>query len=470
MMAQGEPPIRHILIVDDNVELVENMMEILEGLEGPQVRCHATSSAAEARAFCQSHDVALALVDVYLPDDNGTKLLTELKGHAEHAQVIVITGDASLETAIAAVDGGAFSYVVKPFDPKQLIEKVSLALRQHALLCERKELRAELEASEARHRDVVENVPAFVLALDERGHIVVWNRYLEQITGYLREEMLGTQGEGLMLGDGDQRLPLKNGKHRWVRWQRAVVAAVPQSQLTYAIGVDVTDEREMLTRTFRSERLAAVGTLAAGLAHEVRNPLNSASLQLQVLERRMSKGMTQVSDLLPVVNLVKDEIHRLEHLVADFLAFARPMQLVLGQHDLNQVVKSVAELIEPEAQQADVRFTVTLTPELGDASLDPERFRQILINLLRNAMEAAGAGGEVELATRRSDTELSVSVTDNGPGFPAGTEIFDAFYTTKAGGTGLGLSIVHSLVSAHGGRITATSEPGATRFSVFLPR
>ncbi|MBX3183474.1 MAG: response regulator [Polyangiaceae bacterium] len=464
---KGAP--KHILIVDDNVELAENMMEILEGLEGADVRCHATSSAAAARAFCRTHEVALALVDVYLPDDNGTKLLTELKGHSEHAQVIVVTGDASLETAIAAVDGGAFSYVVKPFDPKQLIEKVTLALRQHALLCERKELRAELEASEARHRDVVENVPAFVLALDEHGKIVVWNRFLEQITGYQRDEMLGAQGQGLMRGDGDQRLPLKGGGHRWVRWQRAVVASAPKARLTYAIGVDVTDEREMLTRTLRSERLAAVGTLAAGLAHEVRNPLNSASLQLQVLERRISKGKTSVSELIPVVSLVKEEIHRLERLVADFLAFARPTQLQLGVHDLNQVVKGVADLIEPEAQQASVQLSIQLAPEVGEANLDPERFRQVLINLLRNAVEAAGAGGQVGLVTCRTDSELCVKITDSGPGFPPGAQIFDAFYTTKDGGTGLGLSIVHSLVSAHGGRVTAASEPGMTCFSVCLP-
>ncbi len=460
---------KHILIVDDNVELAENMMEILQGLEGMDVRCHATSSAAAARTFCRTHEVALALIDVHLPDDKGTKLLTELKGHSEHAQVIVITGDASVETAIAAVDGGAFSYVVKPFDPKQLVEKVALALRQHELLCERKQLRAELEASEARHRDVVENVPAFVLALDEHGKVVVWNRYLEQITGYQRDEMLGAQGEGLIHGDGDQRFALKHGGHRWVRWQRAVVAAAPQSRLTYAIGVDVTEEREMLTRTFRSERLAAVGTLAAGLAHEVRNPLNSASLQLQVLERRISKGKTQEGELLPVVSLVKEEIHRLERLVADFLAFARPTQLQLSVHDLNQVVKGVADLIEPEAQQATVQLNVQLAPEVGDIGLDPERFRQVLINLLRNAVEAAGTGGVVDLVTLRTDAELCIKITDNGPGFPVGAQIFDAFYTTKDGGTGLGLSIVHSLVSAHGGRVTAASEPGMTCFSVYLP-
>ncbi|MGE3675920.1 MAG: ATP-binding protein, partial [Polyangiaceae bacterium] len=459
----------NILIVDDNAAFAENLADILEDLDGFDVRCTALQSAEAARAFAAEEDVALALVDVHLPDDKGTALLSDIRKSSEHAQVIVITGDATVETAIAAVDGGAFSYIVKPFPPPQLLEKATLALRQATLLRERQELRAELETSEAKHRNVVENVPAFVLALNEHGEIVVWNHFLEEVTGFQREEMLGKDGERLVGGEGDAPLPLKGGGHRLVRWQRAVVSNAPKSRLTYAMGVDVTDEREMLQRTLRSERLAAVGTLAAGLAHEVRNPLNSALLQLQVLERRIAKGKTSPPELAPVVLVVKDEIRRLERLVADFLAFARPTRVELAPHDLNDVADSVVALVAPEAKAASTKLKVVKAEQPLWVPLDPERFRQVLLNLIRNGVEASGANGTVTLRISSSDTEALLEVTDDGPGFPPDAQIFDAFYTTKDTGTGLGLSIVHSLVTAHDGKISAVSVPGNTCFTIRLP-
>ena len=119
----------NILIVDDNAAFAENLADILEDLDGFEVKCTALQSAEAARAFASDQDVALALVDVHLPDDKGTALLSDIRQSSEHAQVIVITGDATIETAIAAVEGGAFSYIVKPFPPVQLLEKASLALR-----------------------------------------------------------------------------------------------------------------------------------------------------------------------------------------------------------------------------------------------------------------------------------------------------------------------------------------------------
>ena len=137
-----------------------------------------------------------------------------------------------------------------------------------------------LAETERRHRAVVEAMPAFVLALDAAGKISLWNRRLEEVTGNGRAEMLGQPGRELVGTGGDRRLPLKTGGHRIARWQLTELASPAE---TYAFGIDVTEEREVQRRVLRAERLAAVGTLAAGLAHEVRNPLNSATLQLQVL-------------------------------------------------------------------------------------------------------------------------------------------------------------------------------------------
>ena len=168
--------------------------------------------------------------------------------------------------------------------------------------------------------------------------------------------MLGTGGSALVGSDERPHdLPLKAGGARKVRWSRAEVPDSDGAPLVYAVGIDVTDEQEMLLRTMRAERLAAVGTMAAGLAHEVRNPLNSASLQLAVLERRLERGETG-DRAISITRIIKSEIDRLERLVRDFLAFAKPTPLDPRPVDLPQLLAGIAELIAPGGRgRADLR-------------------------------------------------------------------------------------------------------------------
>jgi len=331
--------------------------------------------------------------------------------------------------------------------------------------------RAEVR-SERGYRAVLDNIPVFVVALDPKGRIVLWNRCLEEATGYLESHMLGVDGRPWIGDDGaDRRLPLREGGHRLVRWQRTDGAAGEEGGLSYAIGHDVTQERESLRRSLRGERLAAVGTLAAGLAHEVRNPLNSAQLQLDLLERRLARGVVSTESILSTSQILRDELRRLERLVSDFLAFAQPRPLELSVFSANEVVGGVVELVRPEVAEHELLFAVSLDPYAGHIEADPARLRQVLLNLVRNAIEASTPGGTLELCTHRPDERgnVVIEVRDTGVGIPEDTPIFDAFYTTKEGGTGLGLSIVHRIVSDHGGTIGFESVPGQTRFLVSLP-
>src|SRR5690606_5780566 len=228
--------------------------------------------------------------------------------------VILMTGHATVESAAAAVDSGAFAFVLKPFRSSELVLTARRALDLGVQRRERQLLLERLEQSERRHSEVVEAIPALVLALDEQDNITIYNRHLEQLSGFTRDEMLGRAGRELIgKRGGERRLPTKSGQHRIMRWQCQKVEGPTGSHSTYAMGIDVTTEREMMRRTLRAERLAAVGTLAAGLAHEVRNPLNSASLQLQVLKRRLGRGQTEAA--IAAADLVASEIHRLDHLV-----------------------------------------------------------------------------------------------------------------------------------------------------------
>ena len=463
-----------ILVVDDNAELAENVCEILEGIDGFDVECHTASDRSTAMAACgaANHDLDLALVDLRLPDGDGLGLVADLREGCRFVEVVIITGDATLESAISAVEQGAFAYVLKPFRPAELLRTAHSALDKVRAVRELEQARAGLELSERRHRELVEAVPAFVLSLDAEGRIALWNDQLERVTGFRRAEMLGKPGRDLV-ADGDRRLPLKKGGHRMVRWKCAAVSGPDQQPVTYALGTDVTEERDMLTRTLRAERLAAVGTLAAGLAHEVRNPLNSATLQLQVLRRRIDRGQCEPAQLLPVVDVVDSEIRRLARLVTEFLEFARPQPLELRPVDLNRLLKDLTELVRPESNQAGIELVTQLDDEVGPVQADPERLRQVFLNLVRNAIEAMAPSGAgvLSLKTHRPDSEgnVTVIVEDTGPGFPDDAPVFDAFYTTKESGTGLGLSIVHRLVSTHEGTIGIETRPGRTCFTIHLP-
>jgi signal transduction histidine kinase len=458
---------RSVLIVDDDEALAENMAEIVGTLGVETAIARDRRTALEVAA---ARDFDVALVDVRLPDGDGLSLLEPLRARCPFVQSIMVTGDTTVEAAIAAVRVDAFAYVLKPASPPDLLDTVRRALEQSAILRERERLRVELERSERRHREVVESIPAFVTVLDAAGHITTWNRQLEQVTGYSRDEMLGQSGRELVgKGDRPRTLPVKSGVARKVRWNRAEIEDPDGARVTYAVGIDVTDEHEMLRRMMRSERLAAVGTMAAGLAHEVRNPLNSASLQLTLLERRLARGEAP-GQVLPIAEIIKGEIDRLDRLVRDFLAFSQPRPLDAVPVEVPKLLEGLRELIAPLAQAASVEVEIDLAPDLPPIAGDAERLRQVLLNLTRNSMEAMqGRSGRLTLRARRDGDAVELDVEDDGPGFSEELPVFDAFFTTKEQGTGLGLPLVHRIIQDHGGTIRVDSHPGRTCFTLRLP-
>jgi signal transduction histidine kinase len=223
-------------------------------------------------------------------------------------------------------------------------------------------------------------------------------------------------------------------------------------------------------RSAQAERMAAMQTLSMGLAHEVRNPLNSASLQLELLERRLRRGAADPKLIEPIEH-VSHEIERLTRLLNEFLAFARPSPLVLADHDVSGILRDVVAAQRPFAAGRDVALQLAGVDSLR-ARIDAEKVRQISQSLVRNALEAVAPGGHVVLTIEGDDEHVRLAVEDDGPGIPAAIQrrIYEPFFTTKETGTGLGLSMVHGMVAAHGGTITFESSPGRTRFDVALPR
>jgi signal transduction histidine kinase len=201
----------------------------------------------------------------------------------------------------------------------------------------------------------------------------------------------------------------------------------------------------------------------------VRNPLNSAALQLQVLRRRLARGDSTPASIDPVAALVEDEIRRLERLVNDFLSFARPRPLDLQSTALDELCRGVIALVAPEIEASGVEVELDVPPLLPSINADPERLRQVLQNLVRNAIEAMPGGGVLTIRVRLGEDQVELEVADTGQGFGDEAPVFDAFFTTKSKGTGLGLSIVHRIVTDHGGTIRVRSRAGDTCFTISLP-
>ncbi len=224
-------------------------------------------------------------------------------------------------------------------------------------------------------------------------------------------------------------------------------------------------------RKTQMERISSMQTMTAGLAHEVRNPLNAAKLQLELLERRLRREARD-ERLTQPAELAQMEIVRLTDLLNDFLAFARPPELQAQDRDVTEIVRHVWELEEPNAAKRKITLELSLPPSAVFARIDGPKLHQILDNIVRNGVEAVSDGGRVSVTMSATHDEIEIAIEDNGPGIPIELQarIYEPFFTTKEGGTGLGMSIVHSLVSLHGGSIAIDSSSKGTRFTVTLPR
>ena len=218
----------------------------------------------------------------------------------------------------------------------------------------------------------------------------------------------------------------------------------------------------------RADRLSALGELSAGLAHEIRNPLGSIEGAVQILGRRELAEETRQE----FTDLASREVARLKGLLTHFLEFARPQRPQIIASDIGLLLESVAKLASETAKMAQVEVRVQAAAALPSVSVDPEQIRQVLLNLVINAIQAMSKAGQITLRAAQETDYVRIEVEDEGVGIPSEDleRVFDPFFTTRSSGTGLGLSIAYQIVNQHGGHIAARRNPerGMT-FSVTLP-
>ena len=233
--------------------------------------------------------------------------------------------------------------------------------------------------------------------------------------------------------------------------------------------MDITESKKLEEQAKRNEKLLAMGELASGVAHEIRNPINSIGMIAQRLNKEF-KPLEDQDEYSSITELLKSEVNRINRIITQFLQYAKPLELQKSKVDVDKFFNEIYQLYKDQAEQKNISFKVD-----GEKNIisyfDPELFKQTMMNIIQNAFDAADKDGSVSITYKKWNENLVVIIYDNGPGILPGDQkkIFDLYYTTKKDGNGLGLSISQKIISQHNGLIDLSSNKTGTTFTIKIP-
>jgi len=323
---------------------------------------------------------------------------------------------------------------------------------------------------------------AIFLVNPSDGHFLEVNRKAMELTGYTREELLHMSMRDIHLpSDGarvDKRIaqivsegsasfddaPMlkKDGKIEHVDISASLIRYSGQEVIQNFLR-NVTEKRALEKQLKQTDKLASIGTFTAGLAHEIRNPLNSVNLQLLLLERRIRDGAQfSKSESIDLINIVREEVSRLDNLVTEFLFFAKPLNLDFYPTNIHRILDDVFALFHARIEQNNITLERHYEDNIPLLSLDAEKTKQALINIVQNSIEAMTGGGILRVSTEGRRKRVGIKIEDTGEGIPQEDldKVFEVFYTSKEKGTGLGLPISFHIIEMQGGTLEIESMEG----------
>ena len=334
--------------------------------------------------------------------------------------------------------------------------------------------------------EVVTSLPVGLIATDKDGKIAFFNSVAERITGLNLAEARGENSDSILPShfcglkeslDRGESIYEKEMECEFTK-DKIIPVSVSASKIINEEGQfvgqvliirDLGEIRRLQDEIRRKEKLAAIGGLAAGVAHEIRNPLSS----IKGIATYFKNKSDQNSDDEEMAGVMIEEVERLNRVISELLEFARPTELKLKTTDVNSLIEHSVRLIEKEASDKNIDIKLDLSQQPVSAQIDSDRFSQCLLNLYLNALQAMGKGGQLSIKDSLTDDNLIViEIRDTGSGIKVENlnQIFDPYYTTKTKGTGLGLAIVHKIVEAHNGSIKVRSISGqGTSFIITVP-
>ena len=349
----------------------------------------------------------------------------------------------------------------------------------------------ELKRAERKLRmlaDIAENVSEAICCTDADGRITYWNAHAEKLFGYSREEVTGRHVSLLLPEDRTEELErcMKQASRagamsceteRITKDGRRIIVELNITPMRDKKGRikayimimrDITQRKQMERQIIISEKLASLGVLATGIAHELNNPLNNISLLAQLLKEDIRAGRAREEE----ADMIFQQVERVSRIIRALLELSREGIIHFEPVDVNELLEETLTFLEDTVEKAGVRVEMRLQP-VPHVAGDRVMLQQVFANLITNACQSMRAGGVLTIETAYRDGRVEISFTDTGEGIPEEhlSRIFDPFFTTKGeGGTGLGLAVSHTIIKKHEGEISVESEPGrGSTFRIQLP-
>lgn len=337
---------------------------------------------------------------------------------------------------------------------------------------------------------IFQSIQEGLIVLDNTGHITYANHAAEQLLGFTQEQ---ARGRPIMryLRDIDWERVLDLDTHEWLKMVRyeievrypqhrflsfyVVPLIVAEKKTTGAVVIlrDITRDRENNATIIESERINAIRMLAAGVAHEIGNPLNALTIHLQLLERELKKRDGDPDgSLSELTGVARKEVSRLDAIIRQFLQALRPTKPQFVSHQIEAVVKDTLAVLQQEIENRALVVELGCPVPVPLLMIDPAQIQQAFFNVIKNALQAMPDGGRLNILITADERFVTVAFTDNGMGIAPEDfgRVFEPYYTTKTNGTGLGLMIVQRIVQEHGGKIAIQSAPKVgTTMAIKLP-
>jgi PAS domain S-box-containing protein len=435
-------PLR-VLVVDDDPDTRANLCDILS-LDGHEVETAGTVAEVLARPSWEG--VAAVLLDRRLPDGSADELLPKLKSRAPQTAVLIVTGYSDLEGAIEALRQGAADYILKPINTEAL--RASLFR-----VADRQRLAQAKARSEAAFRTLVETAPCMIVILRPDQAILYFNQFAEEVTGYRDDEVLGKDFfalflpaelrpvmaeslRGALCGSAmrgvENPVLCKDGTRRWVLWNAQGLPDHEGGPAVLAIGQDITALKQSQERTLQAERLAAIGQMMTGLAHESGNALARSQACLEMLALEV-EDRPEAQEL---VVRVQNAQNHLQQLYDEVRNYAAPLRLEREPWPLDAVWRQAWQNLGVRRQGRVANLREETTGVDLRCPIDPFRLEQVFRNIFENALAACPGELEIRVACGNALLEgapaIRVSVRDNGPGLTPEVRrrIFEPFFTT----------------------------------------
>jgi len=506
----------HILVVDDEPRVLESIQFFLTR-EGYGVG--TASCGRDAISIFGQKQFDLVLLDVSMPGMDGFEVMDNLFGLDPDLLVIMVTGYATVESAVRALKQGAWDYLKKPFEYADLIKTVKNALTQKRLMKENVAVLARLKVSEKRCRYMVNNSPDLIYTLDPQGCFSFVNNKFEGVLGYSQAELLGRPFEEILHPDslnsissisrvgtlggedvGLLKIRLKKSLAKikvhdpydaFVSVELTATAMyLPDDQGnenffagTYCVARDVTERNNLHEQLHQAQKMEAIGTLAGGIAHDFNNILMGIQGYTSLVRITLDPGSPEYRKL----GCVDDYVLSGSDMTRQLLGFAQKSSHEFHLININHILKMSARMFG--RTKKDITIRQNFQKDLWSCEVDEGQIKQVLLNLYVNAWQAMPRGGQIYLKTenvnvagskyqeiglKKHGRYVRVSVVDTGVGMnnEVMERIFDPFFTTKemGGGTGLGLAMAYGIIKSHGGSFRVLSKEGeGSSFTFYLP-